>query len=100
MPVKTVLPILVTDRHYHNSGPEKMRRANSKFLPISCYLFIHASGSLVCLKSSTCKSLYLIWSTPFSSSKNEIVDQIISGTIDEATQIKIKNHTLPLPELV
>ncbi|RIA94040.1 hypothetical protein C1645_760975 [Glomus cerebriforme] len=38
---------------------------------------------------------------PFPSSKNEIVEQIISDTIDEATQIKIKKHTtLPLPELI
>jgi len=38
---------------------------------------------------------------PFPSSKNEIVEQIISETIDEATQIKIKKHTtLPLPELI
>jgi hypothetical protein len=38
---------------------------------------------------------------PFPSSKNEIVDQIISETINEATQIKIKKHTtLPLPELI
>ena len=38
---------------------------------------------------------------PFPSSKNEIVDQIISETIDDATQIKIKKHTtLPLPELI
>lgn len=37
----------------------------------------------------------------FPTSKNEIVDQIISETINEATQIKIKKHTtLPLPELI
>ena len=35
MLVRILLPILVTDCHCHNSGPEKMRRTNSKFLPIS-----------------------------------------------------------------
>ena len=45
MPVKILLPILVTDRHYHNSGPEKMRTANSKILLAESDLYMYISGS-------------------------------------------------------
>ena len=37
--VRILFPVLVIGRHYHNSGPEKMRTANSKFFLAGPYLF-------------------------------------------------------------
>jgi hypothetical protein len=38
-----LLPFLATDQNYHNSGPEKMRTANSKFFSVA--KLINSSGS-------------------------------------------------------
>ena len=39
MLARNLFPVLVIDWHYHNSGPEKMRTANSKFFLAGPYLF-------------------------------------------------------------
>ena len=39
MLARILFPVLVIDWHYHNSGPEKMRTANSKFFWAGPYLF-------------------------------------------------------------
>ncbi len=45
MPARILFPIIVTDWHYHNSGPEKMRTAHSKKIFSSPDPYIYISGS-------------------------------------------------------
>jgi hypothetical protein len=41
---QNLFPFLDSDWHYYNSGPEKMRRANSNFFLAAPYLYIYSSG--------------------------------------------------------
>src|SRR5436190_1478483 len=63
MPVKILLPILATDCHYHNSGPEKMRTANSKFFLGTPYPIYIARGPLFSmdLKKTTNNSFFVTY---------------------------------------
>ena len=45
MPVRVLLPIMVSNWHYHNSGPEKMRTGNNKIFfgwiwPLYIYFWV------------------------------------------------------------